>query len=216
MRTRGFTLIEVLVALAVVVAVSAILLPVLSRAKERALWTSDVSAMHQVALAASIYSSDNGGAYPLSVEPLVDGGLLAKILLSAATDSDEFGKANLVAKSVRAAGRPDPYYPYRNSFPTQLDYGLNLHGGRYLLRDGDTVEGAGWLILPTKMSSPATFWIPEYSSRYQRLLFSGTAVTRTNVSVGVTYQGRSATSWHPAFLYGDYDSKWMEGIVSGS
>lgn len=67
---RGFTLIEVIVSIAIVLVVAAIAFPVVGRAKEAALKTKSIQNMRQVQLAIEIYSQSNNGAPSGSLEAM--------------------------------------------------------------------------------------------------------------------------------------------------
>src|SRR5438552_17688928 len=79
MRTymrRAFTLVELLVVIGIMAILMAILLPAVSAAHERAKTVKCLSNLHQMFLAASVYTQDNHGTYPAAYwyEP-VKGGL---------------------------------------------------------------------------------------------------------------------------------------------
>lgn len=60
----GFTLVELLVVLAIIAVLIGILLPTLARARERAVLTMCASNLHQIALAAQMYSNDSNDRLP--------------------------------------------------------------------------------------------------------------------------------------------------------
>lgn len=65
----GFTLIEVLVVLGIIVVIAAVLLPVLISAKRSAKVTSDASNLHQIVLACQLYGQENDDGIPPAVDP---------------------------------------------------------------------------------------------------------------------------------------------------
>src|SRR6185369_2922724 len=70
---QAFTLIELLVVIAVIGILAALLLPVLSRAKEAARGVACANNLHQIALATIIYAGDNKEQLPAFWEWLHDG-----------------------------------------------------------------------------------------------------------------------------------------------
>jgi prepilin-type N-terminal cleavage/methylation domain-containing protein len=63
-KARGFTLIELLVVVAVIAILAALLLPVLSRAKERAQMATDLGNTRQILLATHLYAGDENDFLP--------------------------------------------------------------------------------------------------------------------------------------------------------
>ena len=61
---RAFTLLEVLVVIAVIAILTALLLPVLSRAKDSGRRAACTSNLHQLFIATSLYAADHEGVYP--------------------------------------------------------------------------------------------------------------------------------------------------------
>jgi len=70
---RGFSLIELLIVIAVIAILAALLLPALSQAKERARRTYCASSLRQIAFAALLYADEHDDSFP--AQP-ADGALL--------------------------------------------------------------------------------------------------------------------------------------------
>jgi prepilin-type processing-associated H-X9-DG protein/prepilin-type N-terminal cleavage/methylation domain-containing protein len=82
-RTRGFTLIKLLVVIAIIAILAALLLPALARAKEKAQQTYCYSNLRQVAIAGRLYMDDyNGGLFHHHEGWVLDDGTQVDTLLS--------------------------------------------------------------------------------------------------------------------------------------
>lgn len=72
MRKRGFTLLELLVVIAVISILAALLLPTLGRAKESGRSTACLSNLHQIGIALQLYVSDSQNKLPTMFDWSID------------------------------------------------------------------------------------------------------------------------------------------------
>lgn len=77
----GFTLIEILVVLAIIAVLAALLLPVFSSAKASAKQSVCLTQLRQIGVATLMYTSDNDGAFPFDKGPRVTPGTFSDTLL---------------------------------------------------------------------------------------------------------------------------------------
>jgi prepilin-type N-terminal cleavage/methylation domain-containing protein/prepilin-type processing-associated H-X9-DG protein len=127
---KGFTLIEVLVVVAIIGILSAIIFPVFSRAREKSRQATCANNLRQIALATQMYSADNNGKYPFWFNEFRESNPLPsnKPGIGWAVRISPYIKSNAIFQcptdSVPASDDPDAALIIGQ--PSFCDYGYNL------------------------------------------------------------------------------------------
>lgn len=116
---QGFTLLEILMVVAIVSLLSALMFPVAALAKRAAKRSSCTQQLRQIGLAVAMYENDNGG-YPPSLEALKDADILRSTAIVLCPDDPIGGYASKFDE-CRHVIRPFPqsyetmfhWYPYQ-------------------------------------------------------------------------------------------------------
>ncbi|MEQ1821662.1 MAG: prepilin-type N-terminal cleavage/methylation domain-containing protein [Fimbriimonadaceae bacterium] len=127
---KGFTLIEILVVIAIIAAVAGVLYPVFSRSKQAALETKSISNMRQIYLAIQAYRNDcEGTAY----------GKAEEMGLPPAPFEKWIGPAAKLNPPLRRAGLHYFYYPIPSAedhrVPSWEDYTETHFGSTVVIAD---------------------------------------------------------------------------------
>lgn len=199
-QMAGFSLIEVCVVIAILCVLMALLVPVFVSARQRAQESDELSRMHQLSLAAGIYS-EQFSAPALGTVPLTRAGLAPETIVSSPLDTTSTGWANDLLRYLQ--GRSDMYKgmstPYRRSFIGPWDYGMtNDRFQKEVAED----SAAGWLVslAGTSAFMPTVHMGVFPKGKYKRLLLSGAVIPRTH-----RYERESGSpAWDIKFMFTDH------------
>jgi prepilin-type N-terminal cleavage/methylation domain-containing protein len=176
MRYRSaFSLVELLVVVAIIAVLAAIVFVVMSSSKTRAKVSVDISNMRQLAVAESLYTADNDDRRPLGVRRLLAAGYATPEIVVSPDDPFQIGLGRQMLESMRAhptvMRAPVPKFSYigpdeggwkHEDFQARIAPGVNV----------------GWLVNLVRCNIP--YGAPSGArGRYQRLTTEGAVISRS-------------------------------------
>lgn len=172
----AFSLVEILVVIAIVCILVGIVLPVLGKAKVAARGTDDLNRLKQIGLAAALYQEDYDNQITRGIDVLVQSGRISPSLAAFSGDSTYKGIGNVVASQddLFPGLGGDISLPYKNSTIGLREYRVGSNADNYLLGG----PSGGWLLDFTQMSKQRS---PDYIDsvgKYRRLCFDTSVAVR--------------------------------------
>lgn len=181
---RGLTLIEVLVAVAIIAILVALITAGLVQSRRQAYATDELSALRQLGQAAQMYV-ESYDRWPRGTPPLVSVRLVPEQLVASKLDPTPRGMANeLMLQSVQSKQYEPFLTTYRNTFigPREFSFADYANFEREILPK----PGGGWLV---SMGDLWRVWTDESMNpdekvtapaRYRRLFLDGSVNYRPN------------------------------------
>lgn len=157
-QVKGFTLLELLVVVAILALLAALLLPALARAKNQAQTTHCVSNLHQLGVALNLYTQD-ANAYPLATSNGITGAwqpalqtVVPSLMFSCPTQI--IPCTNFIRSFNWAGGEISPYYGYNvlgANYQGSPPYNPGLGGDVNLSTASRTPTAANRVMVPAQM-----------------------------------------------------------------
>ena len=202
--SAGFTLIELLVVVAIIAILAAMLLPALTKAKERARTTQCISNFHQIGIASAVYCGDFN-YFPAGLVPGVSQWDLSLSPYAGSPNSD-----SMLTASNRSSVFVCPAAQVNNA-ARQLNYSANPN----VCKD----ERYGSLVLSTSVPRPAETILAADGIQYQpdgdaQAMFWG---VQNAAARYISFDdGLSANSALPVLVGADRDIQLADTDASGA
>lgn len=126
-RNNAFTLIELLVVISLISLLMAVLVPALSRARQRARALVCASGLRQMSLAANTYISDNNGFYPPAYQYSFEGGRNIVVNWDFTTDGETVSPGLLWQNGDNAEIQQCPSFRGSSNTPSETHTGYNYN-----------------------------------------------------------------------------------------
>lgn len=197
MTRRAFTLIEVVVAVAIVAALVAILAPLLGQAKSRAADADSLARLRQLGAAAIQYEADSGRFPARCMDAARAGGLPTQLCLME-RDTEVLGMGQVCSQQQN--WKPPPLAPHRYTFVGYADLGWTWDQFQQLTMPGSNI---GWLADPSPGKLLQALCV--FQGRYHRLLLDGAVVSR-QFRLGRASANEQVYQYDQ--LFGDFEEAW--------
>lgn len=203
----GYTLVEVLVAVAIIIMLAGLVLSAIVAGKEGAKVSVDVSNLRQLGQAAALYASENDEEPPLSVRPLIASGTVTSEITQSPSDSTQEGMLARFIRDVTLASKeirgPIPRATYIG--PSDALWDWSTFSRRIL-----PGRNPGWLVNLVRCNRKFGR-VTGSTGPYLRLLMDGSVQHRTAGSVSIFDSGQSVGRGVVFGMYFcDENGQWFE------
>lgn len=198
---KAFTLIELIVVMAIVLILFGILFAVLGPAREKAMDSDTLSNLHQISLAGQLYFQENDH-WPESSEQLVKAGKLSKDFIRSKRDRTKMGIAWAVAEDNPEGfpGRKAPMPGLYDSYPGYAHWPI-YPLAKAALKDHS--ENGGWLVdLTISTREDFSPWLKS-KGPYRRVTFDGSVILRQHRPSLASSDPQFGNAHTPFLLYSD-------------